>query len=194
VTALRAAGAEVWTWVGEGPPGVAPLIAVALVVLLQGIASAAYPGANGRIAFVEYTATGSRIATVHPDGSGLVRLSGPGTNDAEPSWSAEGSRIVFQAVLPARPGRDLRGELGEFLALLDLDKTLVFSNQRRVSALTRPLRCRNPCAARLRGWPLRSRGASGRAAGGSFGSSRSCAPAPDARGDEPRPGSCPNRP
>jgi Tol biopolymer transport system component len=151
VTALRAAGAEVWTWVGEGPPGVAPLIAVALVVLLQGIASAAYPGANRRIAFVEYTPTGSRIATVHPDGSGLVRLSGPGTNDAEPSWSAEGSRIVFQAVLPARPGRDLRGELGEFLALLDLDKTLVFSNQRRVSALTRPLRCRNPCAARLRG-------------------------------------------
>lgn len=64
----------------------------------------------------------------------------------------------------------------------------------RVSALTRPLRCRNPCAARLRGWPLRSRGASGRAVGGSFGSSRSCAPAPGARGDEPRPGSCPNRP
>ena len=61
-------------------------------------------------------------------------------------------------------------------------------------ALTRPLRCRNPCAARLRGWPLRSRGASGRAVGGSFGSSRSCAPAPGARGDEPRPGSCPNRP
>jgi hypothetical protein len=61
-------------------------------------------------------------------------------------------------------------------------------------ALTRPLRCRNPCAARLRGWPLRSHGASGRAAGGSFGSSRSCVPAPGARDDAPRPGSCPNRP
>ena len=56
------------------------------------LAAAAFPGANGRIAFVGEMPGCSGICTINPDGSKLRQLSSFGS---EPSWSANGRRIVF---------------------------------------------------------------------------------------------------
>ena len=65
-------------------------------------ASATFPGANGKIAFFRYasppgsTLFNDQIFTVNPDGSGLVQLTFDG-NNAEPRWSADGTKIVFKS-------------------------------------------------------------------------------------------------
>ena len=59
---------------------------------------AAYPGANGKIAFSRLvcdTQCGSAIYTVEADGSGLTRLSGPDVTDEDPAWSPDGQKIAF---------------------------------------------------------------------------------------------------
>ena len=72
------------------------VLSLALAWVPAGSASAAFPGANGRVAFVRYTVNGARIATVLPDGSGFTWLSRRGSHDAEPAWSSDGTRLVFQ--------------------------------------------------------------------------------------------------
>jgi Tol biopolymer transport system component len=66
-------------------------------------AAAAFPGTNGRIAFVK---PGRGIWAVNPDGSGESRLSpadvaGAGC-DTEPSFSPSGLQLVFQTCDPQR--------------------------------------------------------------------------------------------
>jgi Tol biopolymer transport system component len=70
----------------------ARLIATLLAAMAAapGVADAAYPGANGKIAF----ATENGIAVVGPDGRGFQRLSTG--NDRSPAWSADGRRIAFE--------------------------------------------------------------------------------------------------
>lgn len=68
------------------------LIAVALLFAASE-AVAAFPGQNGRIAYT----SGGRIATVQPNGTGRVYLTSTGTRAANPNWSADGTRIVYQA-------------------------------------------------------------------------------------------------
>jgi WD40 repeat protein len=72
---------------------------VALVVLLLTIAglaatttssSAAYPGADGKIAFVR----GNQIFTMSPTGANVTRLTGRGKN-LQPTWSPNGRRIAY---------------------------------------------------------------------------------------------------
>ncbi len=52
---------------------------------------------NGRIAFVSNRNTGQpQIWTMNPDGTGRRNLSqNPGAPDASPSWSPDGTRLVF---------------------------------------------------------------------------------------------------
>jgi Tol biopolymer transport system component len=72
------------------------VISAALVVLCGaaiGTALAAYPGANGKIAFDDGSVSPSRIGTINPDGSGEVTLSQRG--DHWPRYSPDGSEIVF---------------------------------------------------------------------------------------------------
>jgi TolB protein len=76
------------------------IVLVALLVLLGfgEEAQAAYPGANGKIAFSRLvcdTQCGSAIYTVEPDGSGLTRLSGTDVTDEDPAWSPDGQKIAF---------------------------------------------------------------------------------------------------
>ncbi len=78
---------------------------VAVTALIAGLAvpvtavHAAFPGPNGRIAFVS-TRTGSQVLfTMKPDGSDVRQLTHFGKNfqTAIPNWSADGAHVVFQA-------------------------------------------------------------------------------------------------
>ena len=58
-------------------------------------ARAAFPGANGKIAF-ETTRDGNlEIYSMAPDGSGQVNLTNDTRGDTDPVWSADGTRIAF---------------------------------------------------------------------------------------------------
>src|SRR5688572_33143519 len=71
---------------------------VAIMIALGALAAvapahAAYPGENGRIAFV----SSGQIWTVNGDGSDLQQVTSPTSPafDADPSWSPDGTRIAF---------------------------------------------------------------------------------------------------
>ena len=70
----------------------------ALAVLLAGAAAlpssagAAFPGENGRIAFVQGTAgSGVNIATMNPDGSNVLAVQ----SGTDPMWSPDGTKIAY---------------------------------------------------------------------------------------------------
>jgi Tol biopolymer transport system component len=82
--------------------------ALAALVALAGVGvdpvGAAFPGANGRIAFTSDRTTGTgvnnptgdyEIFTMNKDGTGLTQLTFNTTHDYRPSWSADGSGMVF---------------------------------------------------------------------------------------------------
>ncbi len=58
-------------------------------------ASAAYPGANGKIAFVSGTPGGYDIYTMTSDGSGPTQLTSAPGDDVDPVWSPDGTKIAF---------------------------------------------------------------------------------------------------
>jgi Tol biopolymer transport system component len=58
-------------------------------------ASAAYPGANGKIAFVSGTPGSYDIYTMNADGSGRTQLTSAPGDDLDPVWSPDGTRIAF---------------------------------------------------------------------------------------------------
>jgi Tol biopolymer transport system component len=68
---------------------------VALLTVLPGHAEAAFPGANGRIAFTRSFDNGYDIWTVNPDGTGKTDLTTSDDNEQDPSWSPDGGRIAY---------------------------------------------------------------------------------------------------
>lgn len=76
------------------------LILIALLALLisPSISYAAFPGANGKIAFSSTrNSSDSQIYVMNPDGSGVTQLTfSSGFNDY-PEWSADGKKIVFES-------------------------------------------------------------------------------------------------
>ncbi len=72
-------------------------VAVAVVVLIAaggGSAEAAFPGANGKIAYSSYT-TGD-IYAMNPDGTGVTQLTNRGgLLNGNVAWSPDGQRIAF---------------------------------------------------------------------------------------------------
>ena len=70
------------------------MLAVVLLVLAASVdpAEAAFPGKNGKIAYVKESFRGSGIFTMNPDGSGQSKL----TSGNSPSWSADGQKVVFE--------------------------------------------------------------------------------------------------
>jgi len=62
-------------------------------------AGAAFPGENGRIAFVRDGAQDSHIFRISPSGTELNKISTVPRFDSSPSWSADGKKIAFAGVL-----------------------------------------------------------------------------------------------
>jgi Tol biopolymer transport system component len=74
--------------------------ALGCFVLTQS-ANAAFPGANGKIAYADQhpgeLGDGEEITVVNPDGTGRTLLTTSNGRDLEPDWKADGTRIAFQS-------------------------------------------------------------------------------------------------
>jgi dipeptidyl aminopeptidase/acylaminoacyl peptidase len=81
-------GARVW---------IAGVALVCAVGPAAGVASANFPGTNGKLGFSIDAAPGMReeIATIDPDGLNRTIVTGSAEPDYEPSFSSDGERIVF---------------------------------------------------------------------------------------------------
>jgi len=75
----------------------AVLISLAFAVPAQSMmpAQAAFPGANGRIAFVSNRDANDEIYLMNADGSAPANLTNHPAQDAAPAWSPDGTRIAF---------------------------------------------------------------------------------------------------
>jgi len=74
------------------------LLAVAAALGAAGSGDAAFPGANGKIAFASSRTGGFEIFTMKPDGSDQQNLSMSNSvdvNNLDPAWSADGAKIAF---------------------------------------------------------------------------------------------------
>jgi TolB protein len=78
--------------------GVALVLSLTVWPLIVRPAAAAFPGNNGRIAYEEFVGGGIEIFTMNADGShrGPV-TSTPNSYEQNPSWSPDGSKILFNA-------------------------------------------------------------------------------------------------
>jgi TolB protein len=66
-------------------------------------AHAAFPGANGKIAYAQDLASGAQnyIYTINPDGSGATNLTPSGDISFHPAWSPDGTKIAFECAIGA---------------------------------------------------------------------------------------------
>ncbi len=68
-----------------------------LAMLTAKPAEAAFPGKNGKIAFVSNRDTGGgEIYTIKPDGSGATRITFPTGGNSDPAFSPDGAKIAFK--------------------------------------------------------------------------------------------------
>ena len=75
------------------------MVALALALPPPGPTGAAFPGANGKIAFASQRDAGLlQIYVMNADGSGQTNLSSsPNSNNSWPSWSPDGLKIAFNS-------------------------------------------------------------------------------------------------
>ena len=73
----------------------AAFVAAALLWPHPGQAGAAFPGANGKIAFQSDRDGNFEVYVINADGSGQTNLANDPANDGNPAWSPDGMKIAF---------------------------------------------------------------------------------------------------
>ena len=71
------------------------VVCLGFVALAGSSASAAFPGQNGKIAFLSWRDGNSEIYVTNPDASGQTNLTNSTEHDADPSFSPDGAKIAF---------------------------------------------------------------------------------------------------
>src|SRR4051812_12184740 len=66
-------------------------------LVLSAPAQAAFPGADGKIAFASDRDGVPQIYTMRPDGSEVTRLTFDDVDDERPAWSPDGTKIAFES-------------------------------------------------------------------------------------------------
>ncbi len=72
------------------------VVALALLAMAAP-AHAAFPGANGKIAFVTYRDGNAQVYSMDADGTNKTRLTHNSSNDQNPAWSPDGTKVAFQS-------------------------------------------------------------------------------------------------
>ena len=73
------------------------LAASLLLTQVERPAQAAFPGQNGKIAFVSDRDGNEEIYTMNPDGSGQTNITNNPNQDIAPAWSPDGKKIAFES-------------------------------------------------------------------------------------------------
>jgi WD40-like Beta Propeller Repeat len=71
------------------------LVGLLGALIVPATAHAAFPGANGNIAFADGADNASEIHTINPDGTGRTQLTSNAVFDGAPAWSPDGTKIAF---------------------------------------------------------------------------------------------------
>ncbi len=76
---------------------IAIVLSISLLLIDAESGRSAFPGANGQIVFQSDRESAGDIYVVNPDGTALTNITNNPAFDHDPSWSRDGTKIVFQS-------------------------------------------------------------------------------------------------
>src|SRR5215213_6266702 len=67
------------------------------LIVITSPAHAAFPGTNGKIAFLSYRDGNGEIYAMNADGTGQTNISNNTASDTDPDWSPDGTKLIFSS-------------------------------------------------------------------------------------------------